>query len=216
MISESPEKISALKSAPLWLSEKKVMGRLGLNRDDIRSIRQEMLIAGEDFREGDNRLIELSASGIEKIEKNIGLLGGVMVAKLQSQKNAAIGSGRFEGCSGPAPCAPTLPGQNPAVTHALPFVDPARLIAWPRLKTPQRMTVVWARSANRRALMCVYEGTKDTGSNRLTVQVRDNSNFTPGMVVLALHESGTIWSFAGNPAAPAGSAPRMPRNRGRW
>jgi hypothetical protein len=50
------------------------------------------------------------------------------------------------------------------------------------------------------------------------VRVRDNRNFIPGTktgVVLAIHEQGRIWQFAGNPDAPVPVA-RCPRWKGKW
>lgn len=93
--------------------------------------------------------------------------------------------------------------------------------AAPELPEPVVTLVVWrSRIQNQRVLLAHAEGVDShvvTVMTALTVWVRDNTRFQPGMRLLARARTGSdrLFDFAGNPDNPAAGC-RLPRRPGLW
>lgn len=209
----APQKIAEKSTVALeqWVWEARLPGRLGVSRNDLRGLRQRMLVEGVDWRrEGgdENGRIEISATGLARLESALALCG--------PEKSAAA-----------------CPEASCAAETGVQFVDPAHLVragedglvelVCVRGYTIRNPKLIEARLLGRGALASARgRALSPAGSPDLPtvlVRVRDNSNFGPGMRFLARREAERMFVFEqglGGHPEKAGPRGKLPRVRGRW
>jgi len=177
------------------------MARLGIrDRDVQREFRRTLLTEGDDWVHQKNRIL-YSESAEHKIAHHLHKL---------AQEPSDLPQDTH---------SPEKPRNGASAEAHAPIVDPVRLLEFPEFKKPQRLIVIRPGShlKNSHVLECRLEGASQSAPVQF-VRVADNRHFLPGTatgVVLAFHDHGNVWKFAGNPAA-AEPVPRCPRWKGKW
>ena len=175
--------------------ETDVMHRMGIrDRDEMRSIRAELLTEGVDWERRGKRVM-LTPDAATLIASRLAELPALL-ASIGARKNAATPK---DAATEKKPLTAAIPAQS-----CLP-ADAATCLR-----------VVKNDAPNRTLLIC--EPTPSTGE-RILVRVRDTSHFLPGSAagyILAKPVAGaTAWQFVGRPGCD-NSIPRYPRQPGRW
>jgi hypothetical protein len=148
----------------------------------VQRLREESLTVGQDYIKN-GRSVLYSAAGVERM------------AALMRRSVGAGADGGYEDKGQMAPGAPEVSqGLQPSqeLMEQVLEVLPKRSV---------RVVKIFA--ANPHYLHAV---TSDEKAILLTVRVRDNRNFMPGMEMEVLKSVGGVWDFVGH----------LPRSRGRW
>lgn len=195
--------VKTADAGPFHLRESWVMARLGIRDKEVqRVLRQKALVEGEHWMRDKNRIMYSAAAQ------------AVLAQHIRICPQDASASADHH----PSPSAHHTPhaAANPQALRAI--SDPSRLIEGPQ-KRPQLLQVIRSRGfANNHVLLCLLPGDPNP-RNFQTVRVRDNRNFVPGTKtgrILAVHEHGNLWAFAGNPDSAKNDTPRCPRFKGKW
>jgi hypothetical protein len=186
-----------MSNEPFTEREDKAMHRLGVrDRDDMRSMRAELLTEGEDWTRRDGQRVWLTSDAVEKLAAHLAAFPAAVASITAAQKNAR--SSDPSGAEKPQPA---------------PFAD-VGLPSPAAVPPPKKLRVVQNRLPNRQLLKC-----RDESGETVLVRVRDSAHFLPGSKageILARPVAGTaVWEFCGNPKNPAIS-PRCPRYPGQW
>jgi hypothetical protein len=178
--------------------ERHVMARLGISDRDLqREMRSKLLVEGDDWLLQKNRIL-YSALAEEKLAHHLSNLpqGDLPHANHTPSEQKPLPGGNTDA---PLPIARHVSEFSVKKTERLTVLKPGFILK------------------NHHVLECRLENAPKTDPVQI-VRVRDNRNFIPGTktgVVLAIHEHGRIWQFAGNPDAPVPVA-RCPRWKGKW
>jgi hypothetical protein len=191
----------------LW--EEHVMRQLGLcDRDDIRSMREELLVEGQDWAKVGQRIM-LSSTAAEKLAAH---LNG-FPAQLAGIRRVQVLSGGLDQSAAEKRALPLLPQEPHAVKTSFTCFDgPTELVRMVLL--PQRVLnprIIIARPAS---------ADPNDRSAWVNVRVKTAVNFRPPPAetgeILARHIEGKLWEFAGNPKSTKNDVPRCPRWPGKW
>ncbi len=162
--------------------------RLGVSRTSIRQLRRNNLTAEVDWQMRDNAVV-LTPSGLQKIER---LLAGRTAPAPASAQPAATPRGASAVPPGPPPSQRFMVVRIPVF----------------RTDSPQRKVLICRECPDRMEPVAPWRVTQllsTLGAER-PVRVRDNINFTPGMVLEAIGLPHGLWQYAG----------RLPRRPGKW
>jgi len=157
---------------------------LGLSRDIVREAR-EKLLEGEDWETAGNRVVLtddgvmrlLEALGVDLPKKRARVPGGLTIASL-------LDLSRLDPLT-------AVQGEDSAVK--------GKLYQLEAVSSPRNSKILMARHLEKDAPGETIEGL-------VRVQVRDNSNFVDGMILVAMWIEQDLWELVG----------RCPRFRGRW
>ncbi len=175
--------------------ETDVMHRMGIrDRDEMRSIRAELLTEGTDWQRQGKRVM-MTPAAAERIASKLSELPALL-ASITARKNAGRPDDAVLQKNAPAGAIPEK--------------------CCPPISEASCLRVVKNDAPNRTLLIC--EPIPATGE-RILVRVRDTAHFLPGSPaghLLAKPVAGsTVWQFCGRPGA-ANVSPRPPRAPGRW
>jgi hypothetical protein len=181
---------------PFTVWEQTAMRSLGLSdRDDMRSLREELLAVEVDWAKVGQRIM-LTPAAVEKLAAYL---------KAFPHQLAAAGGAIAEAAE---PVKTTL-------------VMDAKKIEKTPAPPPSRLLVLPIKVVNPHLIMCrLPETDPNDRRNWLRVRVRNSLNFRPlpyetGEILARLVEAD-LWEFAGNPKSEKNDVPRCPRWAGRW
>jgi hypothetical protein len=150
--------------------------------EQIRKLRDSTLVEGEDFVKN-GREVLYSVAGVEHLAE----LLRVEESPAKNGRDAGEGKDRDE-----------APAGNQALPQAQELMEGV-LAVLPKKKV--RVVKVFATNPQ-----YLHGMTMDGKDGLLTVRVRSNKNFLPGMEVDVLRGMGGVWDYCGP----------LPRARGRW
>ena len=190
--------------------EKQAADRLGLSRTKLRELRKAHLAPEVDWQFRSNAVV-LTASGLEKIQAVLAATG----------PSAAISAAPAPSVPSPAfltpPPADATRGLSAVLSRVIPSGPPPSrkfmVVDKPlyRVDRPQKKVLVCAEVPDDAKqvpswdLYTTVRATLRLGQHR-NIQVRDNTNFVPGMVLEAVCIGQGMWQYVG----------RLPRRSGRW
>jgi hypothetical protein len=176
------------------------MRALGIpDRDDMRSLREELLIEGQDWARVKKRVM-FSPDGVAKLAEYLNLFPVQAAAIALAQKKAP---------SSPSPAVAAALRQNAEHPRAV-----LGLLTFPGCQPPL-IAYVRRRQVHHNRTVLIAEL---PGVGQINIRVRDYGNFLPNSPtaeVLVRPGDGHLWEFAGNPHG-RGTVPHHPRGAGRW
>lgn len=190
----------AIKPPAFVVREPRVMADVGIrDRDEMRSIRQEVLIKGVDWAIVKNRVM-FSAEAVLKVREHL------QIAVTVCAQASLLASQKRPGDAGDSePSAEKTPQRGLIPEESKPETEPLVV------------EVIRNSLPNKHALICRVPGTQQLVT---VVGVRDNRKFLPrtktGAILARPVPGAAAWLFAGNPDSKNGAVPHSPRWPGRW
>lgn len=194
---------SATSADPFTIWEATALSRLGLgDRDDIRSMREELLQENRDWAKVGQRIM-LTQAALEKLAAHLKVFP-LTVAAITRLQNAATQQHEppMSEKTAPDPVAAALGPIKSALQIETLYVLPCAVV-------------------NPHILVCRRDGVDPNDRSQwVNVRVRSKVNFRPFPaetgLILGRHVGGNLWEFAGNPKSQKNDVPRCPRWPGRW